>query len=974
MSARTAASSDARRPAPEAPSAPRETSTDPRLQEIDRLRAAPDASPETKRVLDAQAVRIKRELAAGRAAKVRETEADALERAASSTFEPTVRNALRARANELRGVAIPTGEAREVNPATGAAPAAGKPLPAGQAAELTPSQADALLPTRREAELQRLRAEVTDPAVLKELDRDIAAERRRASDAAKAAEYLRLAERATDPEVRADFEARAKRLGAKEVEPIPTAETTDLDVQTVEAAPAPAGAFDLPETEIKAWSSKWGFGSLDADAALDVRSARRYDADAVERAAEQHARSPVAFGRAVARIIEEGKARASETERAAGGSERPGSQGKGLGGEDGQRPDGAGPGEEGGGPGVRPGNPDRSGDGGGAARAEDDLGQPESLGDASRPAIGGAIGGDAEVLTERGMRVPVRYRLVNVDDLVASHNNDLSPDPRFDKTLQPRDRDRAASEMQIARMQQALQPDLLGESKKASDGAPIISRDGTVLSGNARTIAIRRAYLAHDARQNTAMPSRNKASGKRDGPPDASKKTVKLTRQLLEAGKSFVASIEALAESNGTVFIRWSPGAKADLSGPQRSRDFVAGHEHDGLSAVEVSASDHPLDIAKSLAEYGFLRMQDKKSVPHVYAAKRVGTDSDGHALIKPTRLLSETPQDVLRAIDLRFHEAWDALDDVERLTTRAEGASGAARQILNDRIKDAQNRLGGLLESEDVAPSTSGARSTVYRQWLAANAERFGLSPGQVWEMDRPVLVREHTVAIDRADFARQANESPVASMSETEQAFADAKNLPDLEKLDTNEDGAINLARSADFVRQFMHGVSEADRGQLMTAEGRPSQRLASRIRNAVFAHAYGDADLVARMAEATDGNTRNLLAGFMRAAPDVARLRELSEAGARPKAEFVGDLLEAAQRYIALREQGLSVADGESQGSLIGGEAKPSVAALMRELEVDARAPRRVAETIRRLVDEVDRRGDPRQSSMFSEEGDK
>ena len=39
-----------------------------------------------------------------------------------------------------------------------------------------------------------------------------------------------------------------------------------------------------------------------------------------------------------------------------------------------------------------------------------------------------------------------------------------------------------------------LEPDFLGESPKASEGAPIIGKDGIVESGNARVIALKRIY------------------------------------------------------------------------------------------------------------------------------------------------------------------------------------------------------------------------------------------------------------------------------------------------------------------------------------------------------------------------------------------------------------------------------------------------------------------------------------------------
>jgi hypothetical protein len=372
------------------------------------------------------------------------------------------------------------------------------------------------------------------------------------------------------------------------------------------------------------------------------------------------------------------------------------------------------------------------------------------------PSLQGATGATTTVVTERGLRVPVRYRLVEADALTTSHSDDLKPNPAFPAEFQPRDRTRDASEAQIARIENGIEPELLADGPKASDGAPIVGPDGLVESGNARTIALRRAY----------------GSGKAEA-----------------------------------------------------------------------------------------------------------------------------------------------------------------------------------------------------YREFLASNAERFGLTAEQVRAAKRPVLVRERTVDVDRADFARQANESAVSAMSEAEMAQADAKQLPDLEELVTNDDGTVNIFRSTEFIREFMRYVaSPNERGQLMTADGRLSQRGVQRIRNAVFAKAYGDPDLVATMAEATDGNVRNVMAGLLRAAPAVAKVRELSEAGARGDVDFVPDLVEAVRRFSELREAGQRVDEYLSQGSLIGGEASPRVADLLRQLELDSRAPRRVADMVEGMADEIDAGGDPRQANLL------
>ena len=90
--------------------------------------------------------------------------------------------------------------------------------------------------------------------------------------------------------------------------------------------------------------------------------------------------------------------------------------------------------------------------------------------------------------------------------MVTRHNQDLTANPAYPPELQPRARDRAASEAQVANIASRLQPERLGASNTVADGAPIVGPDGVVESGNGRVMALRRAYAAN----------RPKAQGYRD--------------------------------------------------------------------------------------------------------------------------------------------------------------------------------------------------------------------------------------------------------------------------------------------------------------------------------------------------------------------------------------------------------------------------------------------------------------------------
>lgn len=367
-------------------------------------------------------------------------------------------------------------------------------------------------------------------------------------------------------------------------------------------------------------------------------------------------------------------------------------------------------------------------------------------------------GKTVEVVTERGMRLEVTYAIVDAGELVTSHDNALKANPEFPAELQPRDRDRAASEQQVAKIANSINPDLLAESPKASDGAPIIGADKVVESGNARTIALRRAY----------------AGGKADG-----------------------------------------------------------------------------------------------------------------------------------------------------------------------------------------------------YRAYLLENAERFGLDPAAIDGVESPVLVRVSESEYNRAEFARQANESTVAAMSVTEVARADAKRLPDLAQLVTDDAGQINGRASSSFVAAFMRdvvGVNEV--GTMSAADGSLSQAGQARIRNAVFAKAYGDADLVAMLAEQTDTNVKNIMAGMLRASGPIAKLREMMGDGARdPSLDIVPDLVAAVRKFAQLRSDGLTVAQHRAQSDMFGNSGlSPKADDLLTVLGDNARAPKRIAEFLTRWVDLANALGDPRQADVF------
>lgn len=120
------------RPAPApAPAAP----TDPKLAEIDRLKAA-STTPEVQKALDEVAKTVQADIEATAEKAKRAKAATELRRTADLTTDPTIAKALRERAAKLEEK-VPVGKATEQTPAPPApAPKPAKPIPKGEATEL----------------------------------------------------------------------------------------------------------------------------------------------------------------------------------------------------------------------------------------------------------------------------------------------------------------------------------------------------------------------------------------------------------------------------------------------------------------------------------------------------------------------------------------------------------------------------------------------------------------------------------------------------------------------------------------------------------------------------------------------------------------------------------------------------------------------------------------------------------------------
>src|SRR5690606_34617950 len=259
------------------------------------------------------------------------------------------------------------------------------------------------------------------------------------------------------------------------------------------------------------------------------------------------------------------------------------------------------------------------------------------------------------------------------------------------------------------------------------------------------------------------------------------------------------------------------------------------------------------------------------------------------------------------------------------------------------------------------------------YRSWLLQNAERFGLDPAVIQQMRAPVLVRVRETEVDRQRFVREANEAAVAAMSATEQAMADARTLtPELFSLFVPSDtGEIGTPETRSFITAFFQEVvPPAEIGRYIRPDGTLSAEGVVRLRNAIFARAYGDPEALMALAEDPDSNIRNITGAMVQVAPRFAVLQEQIRAGVYHNLDITPEIAQAARKLAQLRAQRETVESYLSQTAMFGDDLSPLAKALLEVFSRYGRSRKRLTEILQTYADMVEAAGHPAQASLFGE----
>lgn len=182
-----------------------------------------------------------------------------------------------------------------------------------------------------------------------------------------------------------------------------------------------------------------------------------------------------------------------------------------------------------------------------------------------------------------------RWAVAPAESLIVSNDEYGNKNPAYPAELQPRDRSRFASQLQIDRMSKRLTPERLAESAEAQNGAPIVNENGVVIGGNARSAAIRAAYRSGRANE---YADYIRANAERFGIDPASipenpvlvrvaegvEDWAALAKDLNVSGTASYSPTETAlsdAERIGNIVDLIVPNEKGDLNAPQ-NREFIS--------------------------------------------------------------------------------------------------------------------------------------------------------------------------------------------------------------------------------------------------------------------------------------------------------------------------------------------------------------------------------------------------------------
>lgn len=306
------------------------------------------------------------------------------------------------------------------------------------------------------------------------------------------------------------------------------------------------------------------------------------------------------------------------------------------------------------------------------------------------------------VTPDGGMEIETEDEVVELDSLVRASGD-----------LQPRDRSRATSDLQIQKIATELDPERLGDSRTTETGAPIIGPDSTIESGNGRTTAIRRAYEANSeaaARYRQSLVARGFNI-------EGIKNPILVRRRKTELTPEERVRFTALSNKDSIAAMSSTEKARADAT--QMDDDLVDLHKGGEPDSVDNQ------DFIQA-----FIR--------------KITTGNESSALIGPDKQLNQ--EGIKRAKAALVAKAYNDPDLVENIFESADSEVKSIGNVLRDRAPE-YAQLGAAVRRGDVPARFDITKQLMEAVALIRNAKKDGKSIRDIIEGTKQTsMIEEET------------------------------------------------------------------------------------------------------------------------------------------------------------------------------------------------------------------------------------
>lgn len=347
-----------------------------------------------------------------------------------------------------------------------------------------------------------------------------------------------------------------------------------------------------------------------------------------------------------------------------------------------------------------------------------------------------------------------------------------------------------------------------------------------------------------------------------------------------------------------------------------------------------------------------------------IVPAERLVVSNDEYGSVNPAYPAELQPRDRSRtASQVQIQEMSRNLNP--RLLADSPTAQNGAPIIRGDGAV-----IGGNARTQAIIAAYNSGRAAEYEQFVRERGKRYGLDTSSLPQ--HPVLVRMARNVQDWSRLAQELNAATTAAYSTTEQAMTDAARMGDiLDLIVPNDEGTINNEANKAFINQFIQQVvPAADRGGMTTATGMLSQAGLERAQYAVFARAYGDPALLARLSESLDNDAKNVTKALLDTAANAVAMRTAIEEGTAYNVPVVDGIINAVNIYTQAKSRNQTVQEYTDQASLL--EQYPAFDVYLAQfIENNKRSGKQIRTMLNNLYDQVQEYGDPQQESIFGGE---